>query len=51
MNSTTSHEMRNPLNSICSNIDNQEQHISDLENLLGEIALKEDVQAKVNGVF
>jgi len=39
MNSTTSHEMRNPLNSISSNIDSQLQLTNQLKNLMGEIEM------------
>ena len=34
MNSTTSHEMRNPLNAISSNIDDQVSSCSKLKNIL-----------------
>mmetsp|Transcript_27637 Transcript_27637/g.41920 ORF Transcript_27637/g.41920 Transcript_27637/m.41920 type:complete len:92 (-) Transcript_27637:242-517(-) len=42
MNSTISHEMRNPLNSIYSQVDVQERKIVELEKLAGsEVKSKE----------
>mmetsp|Transcript_35734 Transcript_35734/g.54689 ORF Transcript_35734/g.54689 Transcript_35734/m.54689 type:complete len:86 (+) Transcript_35734:261-518(+) len=54
MNSTTSHEMRNPLNAIHSNIEQQRMHTDKLKDLLlrsGNSGLTSSTQEAVSAVF
>jgi len=51
MNSCTSHEMRNPLNSISSNIDNQKRFTGELKSLLGDLPLQEEQKAQADSII
>ena len=51
MNSTTSHEMRNPLNSISSNIEAQNKLTSELKNLMSRAELSPVLQREADGIF
>ena len=51
MNSTTSHEMRNPLNSISSNIDNQLVYTSQLKDLLSTFDMTSEQKELLNPIM
>ena len=51
MNSTTSHEMRNPLNSILSNIDTQEQCSLQLKTLIQRNQLSKTDAEEASEIF
>ena len=51
MNSTTSHEMRNPLNSISSNIDSQVQLTNQLKELIQGVELSQELKDSTAAIF
>ena len=51
MNSTVSHEMRNPLNAIVSHSERQERQLNALTSIMSTIELTEDTESKLEDVI